>query len=84
MDGNNLHVLTIYEPAVYRIRVLGSLDEAWWDYLGELSAETEPYAGRHKMTTLTGRLADQGALVGLLDTLFNFGLPILSVEYLVE
>jgi len=35
------------------------------------------------VTTLVGRLLDQAALMGVLDTLYNYyHCPILSVEYL--
>ena len=34
------------------------------------------------MTTLVGELADQAALAGVLNTLFELHLPVLSVERL--
>jgi hypothetical protein len=36
----------------------------------------------HAMTILLGRLADQSALIGVLNALFDIGYPILSVEFL--
>ena len=39
--------------------------------------------GEAPVTTLVGRLADQAALMGVLDTLYNYyHCPLLSVEYL--
>jgi hypothetical protein len=38
-------------------------------------------SGRHAVTILVGRLADQAALIGILNTLYDLGLPLLSVEY---
>jgi hypothetical protein len=33
-------------------------------------------------TTLTGKMSDQAALMGLLNSLYNIGLPLLSVAHL--
>lgn len=35
-----------------------------------------------EVTALTGKLQDQTALAGILNTLYNLRLPLLSVEYL--
>jgi hypothetical protein len=40
--------------------------------------EIDPH--HHAVTILTGRLADQSALVGVLNSLHDIGCPILSVE----
>ena len=69
------------ETAVYRIRFQGALDESWQQDLGpgwsvqfdDRSPET---------TTITGVMRDQAALIGLLSTLYDVGLPLLEVEYL--
>jgi hypothetical protein len=34
------------------------------------------------VTTLSGRLPDQAALLGVLNTLYDLHLPLLSMEYL--
>lgn len=36
--------------------------------------------GRHSMTALTGYLADQAALHGVLGLLYELGLPLLAVD----
>jgi len=36
----------------------------------------------HAITTLTGRLLDQSALIGVLNSLHDLGCPIMSVEYI--
>jgi hypothetical protein len=71
--------LTLYEPATYLIRVQGMLDSAWSDRLGGMSIESMA-AGRETATELIGRLPDQAALIGLLTSLYDLGLPLLSVE----
>jgi len=37
---------------------------------------------RSAMTIISGRLADQSALIGVLNSLHDIGCPILSVEYM--
>jgi hypothetical protein len=71
--------LTLYEPATYQIRVQGALDADWSDRMGGLRI-TVHAAGRETATELTGRLPDQAALIGVLTSLYDLGLPLLSVE----
>ena len=72
---------SLFEPAMYRISILGTLDKNWSDYCGGMTIEhtNDPHHG--SMTTLTGRLSDQSALIGVLNSLHDIGCPILSVEY---
>ena len=73
--------VSILEPAVYRISIQGILDKNWSDYCGGMAIEHEGDPKRYAMTILTGRLADQSALIGVLNSLHDIGCPILSVEY---
>lgn len=66
------------EPACYRISVSGRLDgsrSGWFDDLQILEQEEE-------VTTLTGEIADQAALYGILARVRDLGLPLLLVERL--
>jgi hypothetical protein len=74
--------VSLLEPAVYRIRIQGILDKNWSDYCRGMTIEHEGDATRSAMTILKGRVADQSALIGVLNALFDIGYPILSVEYL--
>ena len=67
-------------PATYRIAVQGSVSEDWSDRLGGMKVTTEGQT--EPVTRLVGRLPDQAALFGVLDTLHNRHLPLLSVEVL--
>jgi hypothetical protein len=67
-------------PTMYRICIQGILDKHWSDYCGGMTIEHESDPHHHAMTILTGRLADQSALVGILNSLHDSGYPILSVE----
>ena len=72
--------LTPDEPANYRITVEGSLDETWSGRLGEMQIETTPLDGRKPVTTLTGMVRDQAALMGVLNSLYQLHMNILSVS----
>ena len=74
--------VSLLEPAVYRIMIQGILDKNWADYYGGMTIEHEGDPKHDAMSILLGRLADQSALIGVLNSLHDIGYPILSVEYL--
>lgn len=78
MDGTGAPI-TLHEPASCVIRVRGALSSDWSDRLGGMHIIVNR-SGRHSMTELVGRLADQAALHGVLAALYELGLPLLSVE----
>lgn len=69
-------------PATYRIRLKGKLEETWSDYLEGMAITSNQTGDEVPVTTLTGLLVDQAALSGVLDSLYNLGFPLLSVECL--
>jgi hypothetical protein len=71
---------SLIEPAWYRICIQGILDKNWSDYCGGMTIEHERDPHQHAVTVMTGRLVDQSALVGILNSLHDIGCPILSVE----
>ncbi len=73
--------MAVAEPAVYRIRVQGRLDPPWPRRMGGLAVEVDASRAQ-PVTTLTGELVDQSALHGVLHTLFELHLPLLSAERL--
>ena len=70
----------MFEPATYQICILGTLDKKWSDYYGGMTIENVSDPERFAMTWLNGRLADQSALMGVLNALYDIGCPILVVE----
>ena len=64
---------------VYEIRVGGVLDPSWSDRLRGMEIR-QVESGPPAVTLLTGRLPDQSALQGIMNTLFELHLPILSTE----
>ena len=71
-------------PGNYRIRVQGFLDERWSERLGGMYITINHREDRGMLATLVGRLQDQAELAGVLNTLYEMHLPLLSVEYLDE
>ena len=66
----------------YRIRCEGSLDPSWSDRLGGLAITTSGQFGVKTRTVLEGELADQSALMGVLNTLHGLHLPLEALETL--
>jgi len=64
------------KQGVYQIRVRGSLDQRWSDWFDGLTITPRP----NDETLLTGAIADQAALHGLLAKIRDLGLPLLSCE----
>jgi hypothetical protein len=72
--------VSLLAPAMYRVCIQGTLDKNWSDYCGGMAIEHGSDPHHHAMTIMTGRLADQSALVGILNSLHDIVCPILSVE----
>jgi hypothetical protein len=66
----------------YRIVVRGRLDARWSKRLGGMSLTTADQGVEGALSTLHGRLQDQEELSGVLSTLYELHLPILSVKKL--
>ena len=71
------------KPGVYTIRVAGFLNKSWSDRLGGLTITNAELVGEgaRPVTTLTGLLIDQAALLGVLNALYDMHFPLLLVEY---
>jgi len=72
--------LTLDRPATYRIKVPGELDASWSDWAGGMTITVESGGDDPPVTVLTGTVADQAALQGLLRRLYSLGLPLISVN----
>jgi hypothetical protein len=59
-----------------RIRIQGELDPAWSSVLAGLAVTAEADG----TTLVEGELPDQAAVHGLLGSIRDFGLPLVSVE----
>jgi hypothetical protein len=74
--------LTLDQPATYQIKVPGHLDESWSEWAGGMTITVEREDDGSPVTTLTGAVADQAALQGLLRQLYSLGLPLISVNWI--
>jgi|WetSurMetagenome_2_1015567.scaffolds.fasta_scaffold534682_2 hypothetical protein len=70
-----------HSPALYEIRIQGSLDPSWTQLMDGLSLTTIEQDGE-PVTVLRVVVPDQAALAGLLDSLFRLNTTVLSVEVL--
>ncbi len=68
------------DAQTYQIKVRGRLDEHWSQWLGGLALTHD----EHNDTLLTGQVADQPALYGLLNKLRDMGLPLLLVKRIAK
>ena len=75
---------TFDKPGNYRIRVQGYLDESWSERLAGMYITINRREDARTLATLVGTLEDQAELAGVLNTLYEMHLPLLSVEYLDE
>jgi hypothetical protein len=73
--------LSLDQPAIYQIKVPGHLDEHWSDSFEGMTITVEKDTDAAPITTITGMVADQAALHGLLQQLYTLGLPLLSVNH---
>lgn len=68
--------------AIYRIRAQGRIPAHWSDRLEGMAICLDAPANAPPTSTLEGELHDQAALAGVLQTLYEMHLPVLSVECL--
>ena len=69
-------------PATYRICVIGCLEIDLAERLWGMSASPVEKSRGPEQTALVGEVADQAALVGIINALYNSGHTVVSVERL--
>lgn len=76
--------LSVHTGAVYQIRLQGVLDETWQDSIGDfrIISYRNSQKGEALETLLVGKVPDQAALAGVLNLIYNLGLPLLDVACL--
>ena len=75
MSATHASIEDYHEPGLYEIRIKGHLDNRWADWFEGLTITLED----NGETLLTGPVADQAALHGLLRKVRDLGMPLLSV-----
>jgi hypothetical protein len=66
----------------YRISVKGFLDESWSERFNGMEIYNQTAGEISPMAALVGTLGDQTALIGVLNSLYEMHLPLVSVELL--
>jgi hypothetical protein len=72
--------LTFDDAATYQIWVGGHVESNWSDWMEGVSVRQPWSENGSAITLLEGELIDQAALVGLINTLYEMHLVVLSVE----
>ena len=80
-DGKSLK---IWAPATYHIEVDGEVGKSWPEHFGNMRITTQIRKDNSIVTILVGKVRDQAELSGLLNSLYDNHLPILSVELLED
>ena len=76
--------LGLDKPAKYCIRVQGVLDKGYFNRLGDMLIKVANREYQNPETTLTGRVRDQAQLMGILNSLYELHLPLLSVSIITK
>ena len=76
--------LSVTMPAHYRILLRGGLDENWSCSLSDMKISVSVNAEKVTITTLKGELQDQAALMGVLNQIYDLGLPLILVQWMDE
>jgi hypothetical protein len=74
--------LCLNRAATYQIKVQGRLSEGWSDQFADMTITVESITDGLAITTLSGPVADQSALHGVLARIRDLGLPLLLVQHL--
>lgn len=76
MSNNSKQKTDSSQPTIYQIRIEGHLDDQWTDWFSGLTIALEGNGD----TLLSGPIADQAALFGLLKKVRDLGMPLVSVN----
>jgi hypothetical protein len=68
------------KPAVYEIVVKGKLDTRWTRWFADLQVIYQPNGN----SLLTGPIADQSSLYGVISRLRDLGIVLISVQRMID
>ncbi len=68
--------------ATYLIRVMGNLDKRWLDYFDEISIMVTETPDNSYVSTICVHDSDQALLMGILNSLYDYQFPIVSLQCL--
>ena len=67
------------DRVVYQIKVQGHLDPSWEDWFNGMTVASEDESNDTPSCTLTGPIADQSALRGMLSKIWDLNMTLISV-----
>ncbi len=79
METNLTPKPELSQPLIYEIKIEGHLGTQWTDWFGGLTITLQDNGD----TLLTGPVADQAALYGLLKKVRDLGMPLVLVHRIV-
>jgi hypothetical protein len=66
-------------PEIYQVKVRGVLDDRWSDWFHGMEIQVENTGDGTPITTLTGPVADQARLRGIVSKIWDLNLTVISV-----
>lgn len=76
----NNKILKLETPSIYQINVQGNIVLSYSLTLSQFQINYEKIEGETDKTMLVGKVEDQAALSGILNTLYELHMQVLSVE----
>ncbi len=73
-------IAAVDQPCTYIIEVEGQLSPHWLGHFAHLNPRVEAGPGKESRIVLRGLFADQAALNGVLQSLYNLGCVLVSVR----
>ncbi len=72
--------ITLDQPNEYEIKIQGRLEEHWSRWFDDMNITFKSDTNGPTLTVISGLVADQAALHGLLNRIRDLGIPLLSVQ----
>jgi hypothetical protein len=72
--------ISVDQSIEYEIEIQGRLEERWSHWFDDMDVTVKCQTSGPTVTILSGMVADQAALHGLLNRIRDLGIPLLSVQ----
>lgn len=76
--------LKFTSPAAYQILVKGYLDESWGERLSDMKIVNLNTDVGQPITKLSGVVSDQAELLGVLNSIYEMHMPLISLELIED
>jgi hypothetical protein len=84
MKDQKVNQFSFKNPSIYKIKVFGDLNQRFSERIGGMQLNVERFHKEGPVSVLIGQINDQSALSGVLNTLYDRQLTIISVAMLKE